>query len=751
MTAPDNGTPNPMHDGTQAFDGPIALPTMVGAGPADALVPMGAGAAGVPSGTTFSFGSFVRALRRRWLLALTLGLLLGSAGAVLAWWLRPPQYTAYALLRVASAEQAIIPNGSNNSDEAQQYRRTQVALLKSHLVIQEALRRPKAPKTQLALSQPDPVAWLEKEIQADILQGTELIKVSLTGLTKEDLADIVNDVKDAYLDKIITEERTQKLTQLNEVERICTEAETNIYTQRTTLKRLADTLRTVDPQALTVQQKIAMEEFGALKKELAMIQSQLRAAKVTLVVAEGKVKTADTVEIPPAMLESAVNKDPKISEQRTKVLELGKKLTSGLYTVGSPSYQRWEKELEKEKAELESMKKARAEIIKNDLRVQNKERNLIEAEAAQKMTAVLKGQEKEIANAVEIQGKEVEGIGKTSLELEMKLADLKQLESVVNVLRTEKERLSIEVKSNKKRVTSWMSAETPQQPSRTLQIQTTAAAGLGLFLLGLAGVGFWELRARRISDSQEVEQELGMRVLGTLPTLNCGSRARRQTAEDLVNQNLLVESIDAIRTMLLCDESVCSCRTLMVTSALSREGKTTLASHLATSIARAGRRTLLIDCDLRRPSVYRLFDLQPGPGVSEVVTGEASLDQAVVPAAVSNLWLLPAGQKAQEAIPALAQGRLQGLFQQLRDTYDFIILDTSPIVPVSDGLLIGKHADAVVLSLRSQVSQTTSVQIASERLRVLGIRILGAVVNGSRTRLQNYEYRYLLDSRHSQV
>src|SRR5262249_30888475 len=125
---------------------------------------------------------------------------------------------------------------------------------------------------------------------------------------------------------------------------------------------------------------------------------------------------------------------------------------------------------------------------------------------------------------------------------------------------------------------------------------------------------------------------------------------------DVYWQNLLTESIDATRTMLQHAARQSGLRVVMVTSALGGEGKTSLASHLATSLARAGCRTLLIDGDLRRPVVHRLFDVDGTPGLSEVLRGEAAVEDAVSPTPVDSLWILPAGAYDGQTLQVLARG-----------------------------------------------------------------------------------------------
>jgi capsular exopolysaccharide synthesis family protein len=224
-----------------------------------------------------------------------------------------------------------------------------------------------------------------------------------------------------------------------------------------------------------------------------------------------------------------------------------------------------------------------------------------------------------------------------------------------------------------------------------------------------------------------------MELVGTLPALpSRKSRRLEGSAEDAANlwDQVLLDSVDATRTMLLHLSRVEGLRTLMVTSAMKGEGKTSLACHLATSLARARRRTLLIDLDLRCPAAHALFDLPLSTGVCGVLRGEMPMADAIRPTIVPGLSVMTAGLCDSAAIESLAHEPLKNLLEQVRDHYDFIIIDSAPVLAVADTLQISQHVDAVILSILRDVSRLPLIHDAYERLTRLGARILGAVVAG---------------------
>jgi capsular exopolysaccharide synthesis family protein len=281
--------------------------------------------------------------------------------------------------------------------------------------------------------------------------------------------------------------------------------------------------------------------------------------------------------------------------------------------------------------------------------------------------------------------------------------------------------------------------------SKSKRLLMTYAAGMGGLALGLLAVALLEFRAQRVDTADEVAEGLGMAVVGALPDSSRPVPRRRvprgMSAADYA-EAILTESVDATRTMLLHAARVESVQVVMITSAVAGEGKTSLSCHLAASLARAGFRTLLIDGDLRNPTAHRLFELPNDAGFCELLRGEADLAQVTRPTVLPELSVITGGQWDGRAAQGLAQHRALDLFARLRAEYDLILVDSSPVLPVADALLIGQSADAVIFSVLREVSRLPSLQLASQRLAALGVRTLGAVLSGVPGGLYVSSYTY---------
>ena len=345
---------------------------------------------------------------------------------------------------------------------------------------------------------------------------------------------------------------------------------------------------------------------------------------------------------------------------------------------------------------------------------------------AAKLTKSLSGLDVDIKD---MEGK-AEKIGAWNNDLERQREEIAQLSKVLGKIGDEKEMLAVELKAPA-RVTVWQNADLQKRDLKK-QALAAIAAPVGVILFVCMGVAWLDVRQRRVRSAGEVATGLGIRVVGAVPGVpHLERRLVGPNGETELEGHPVLDSFDSIRTQLLRDDGAESARVLLVTSAASGEGKTTLAGHLAGSLARAGRKTLLIDGDLRRPSVHQLLELPQQPGLSEVLLGEVEAADAVQNTAQDGLAVVTAGQWDREVMQALSRDGLEGIFEKLREEFDFIIVDSHPVLTATDSLLIGQHCDAVILSVLRDVSRTPQVYAASQKMTALGIRVLGAVVNGA--------------------
>lgn len=233
------------------------------------------------------------------------------------------------------------------------------------------------------------------------------------------------------------------------------------------------------------------------------------------------------------------------------------------------------------------------------------------------------------------------------------------------------------------------------------------------------------------ANIEDVLQQLGICLLGAVPSAPesiLNQPACSGDRNELRQHNLLGDTIDSLRTRLVNKADAAGARLLMVASAVAGEGKTTLASHLAVSLTRAGRRTLLVDADLAHPTAHTRFGLTVEPGFCDLLRAQAHVADVIRPTSAPGLWLLPAGRADAAAIRAMDRDGLASIIRRLKAEYDMILIDTSPLLPLPYSLLVGKWTDTVILAIRRAVSQVMPVTAGYHRLTTLGVPVLGAVL-----------------------
>lgn len=171
-------------------------------------------------------------------------------------------------------------------------------------------------------------------------------------------------------------------------------------------------------------------------------------------------------------------------------------------------------------------------------------------------------------------------------------------------------------------------------------------------------------------------------------------------------------------------------RSLVVTSAAPGEGKSTTVANLAVTMAQSGRRTVLVDCDLRRPSLHTLFGLKESPGLTNVVLGELEklpLQQTEV----ENLWLLASGTKPPNPADLLGTRKIDQLIAQLREQADIVLFDAPPVVAVTDSVVLGAKVDGVLLVVSAGKTRRDHAERAKETLEKAKVRIVGVTLTNA--------------------
>ena len=290
-------------------------------------------------------------------------------------------------------------------------------------------------------------------------------------------------------------------------------------------------------------------------------------------------------------------------------------------------------------------------------------------------------------------------------------------------------------------------AEVPLQPVRPRRGRTVIYGFLFGLLAG-AGLAFVvETVDDRLKTPEEVRGILGQPCLGMLPTAAVDDSKNGETL--FASRGLRLGSnapehfaaaVRVICTSVFFSSAEEGCRTVVITSAEPAEGKTVVSCNLAIAIAQAGRRTLLVDADMLRSQQHAYWNRDVAPGLSDLLVGEAQQSEVIRETDVEGLWLLTGGTRSPNPTALLASSRFESLLVSLRESFDWIVFDTPPTLPVSDATLCARSVSHVVVVVDSGSTSRRSAAAALDRLIESGASIAGVVLN--QVDLEAHPYYY---------
>jgi capsular exopolysaccharide synthesis family protein len=491
-----------------------------------------------------------------------------------------------------------------------------------------------------------------------------------------------------------------------------------------------------------------MEQLQDATRELIRIQNEQRKLGVDLQVAIDKASAGGPPEVLHQELNTALRQDAKYNTLLADLIRHQKALDASRQKARNPR-DAAVKNIHNETLQIQAELADHVDVVREAI-LAKKERSGSNSQITQIEEQLIKlGELERIVNGeVKVLEASTKKAGRESFELEALRDELKQDDETLAKVNQEISMLGFELQAEE-RVKLWNRAYSPYTLNMKKQILATAAAGLGSAGFIMFAVALWEVRRKRVDTAEQIVQGLGLDLVGVLPALP--SRSRKALASegsrDQHWDHILLESVDATCAMLLHASRAEGLQTIMVVSAVTGEGKTSLACHLATSLARARRRTLLIDCDLRNPAAHLMYGLPLEGGVCEILRGEIEVADSIQPTMANGLSMITAGHCDPIAIQALSHGGIEPIFEKLKAEFDYIVIDSAPILPVADSLHISQHVDAALFSVLRDVSRLPKIYAAYERLAKLGVRILGAVVSGTPCEDYRSVYSYSAASR----
>jgi receptor protein-tyrosine kinase len=281
----------------------------------------------------------------------------------------------------------------------------------------------------------------------------------------------------------------------------------------------------------------------------------------------------------------------------------------------------------------------------------------------------------------------------------------------------------------------------PSSPKPTEDGLLGVVAGL---VLGLAAAFLRESLDDAVASKEAAEEFGGATVLAAVPMVNSWKKRDRPLVVSLARpMSPASEAYRSLRTSLQFARQERDLRTILVTSPAAAEGKTSTLSNLGAMFAQAGQRVVLVSCDLRKPRLGQFFGLDERLGLTTAILGEQPVEELIqaVPGD-DNLWMLGSGQMPPNPAELLNGKRIQEVFGKLRKLFDLVLIDSPPVLPVTDAVILAKDADATLLVVAAGQTSQGDLQRSAEKLAQVNARVVGLVLNETSRQTSGYGYRY---------
>lgn len=699
-----------------------------------------------PSGSSESvlnWYTITTALRCWWKAAAPAAIISATVFGVVAFYLIKPKYTASVCLVIHDRSSIVSQDAAN---EPVNFVENQKELMRSQSVLEPVASNPTIASTPELVNELDPVVALRKKLIVKALGRSNFFTIEFTSTDREKAAMIVNEVADGY---IAFQEQTQATRGMRTIEILRSQQgaqQTVVETLRNTVQTLTKRITGNDAFVSRPQQNVV-----ELRTTLTELQTGLVTAEVEQAVLAAQVQAESEFLAKQSFepLASEVDREVEITPQvlylkqriaQAKMLLKEHERTSA-NLARNPAYQQIVKRLRDDEVELEKARGDQRALVKAQLEKVARSKRQEDFTVLKNRLASSEFTIKVLRDrlAEELKGrKEYQG---ETLQLEFARADFERASKVYEAI-TDKILAMQMVRQAPPRVEIFQKAVPPLAPSGSSVYQKILAVAFCGFLAPFAVALAFEHFCRRVSTRIQLETNGRIAVVGEVTALPPRFRSRRNgLGRPNRELQLFEESINGLRTRLSLLQSLEGVQVLTVTSAVSGEGKTTLASQLAVSIARAsGQPTLLIDGDLRAPNIHQVFGIERGEGLSDVLQGTVPLEQAIEIEFNNTLHLLTAGSVRVSPHRLLGNDGFEAVIGELKGMYRQIIIDTPPILSASESLVLSRAADVTLVCARRDYSRFDQVLEAFACLNAAGAKAVGAVLTGVPSRIYAYKY-----------
>lgn len=683
-------------------------------------------------GSTITPGDVWQMLRRRVVLIVVSLILLSSAavGGFVLWWQQFPGYRSECWIECISN----IPESEMSTrqerprqEEHERFVLSQAMRLKSPSILGQTLTLNAVRQTDWYESVPEGEQLLEltDDLTAAPLRGTNYLRVSMECRNKTDARIIVGNVVSQWYETVKREAAELFTAEGLEASRDDKNAlETTITEKRARLRQIAANLgpgsQSVSGQNLTLQQAlIEARQVAVNRKELALLQKY-----------QEIYNDPSGLAITPAD-RAVIEQDPQIAQLTANLFLLEQQRASDLTRLGSQHrvIKNIDADISAIHLKLDGLRMSKTrEVVANGRERTNtaadstREAMTVEMESFARSEALLEDQDRVRLDYTILEA-----------EIEQSQEELDKVNEYINNLtRVVKQQSAVKV-SIAQPATEPLERSSPSVILLPVGLFLAVALSLGLALAV-------ELLDKSVRTSQDIVRYLEVAMLGAVPDIDDEEVHIDDVKTAVLDapRSMIAEAFRRIRTNLQFSAPADQQRTLLIASPSPNDGKTTVACNLAMAIAQGGRRVLLVDGNFRRPTLSSVFKKAKGPGLSNLLVGEGTLDSYVVKTPLAKLDLLGSGPIPPNPGELLGSDHCRTFLEKAKSRYDQIVIDTSPLLLTSDALVLSPEVDGVILVVRANRNSRGLARRACGLLSDVKAHMFGAVLNAAQVTRGGY-------------
>ena len=679
----------------------------------------------------FSESLFEILWRRRW--TVVLATVVAMVAGLVYLQRATPQYRSTSRLYVEQAgPQVWEKDASGVVTRWSNYLYTQAELIKQTGTLSAALALPGMNNLQTFATVNNPVTYLRRKLDVVVGKKDEIIDVSFTSPYPDEAAHLVNSVVDAY----ITQHNERRRNTSAELVKILREEKTRRDEElRDKLQKMVDFSQANEGLAYG-----ASQESNIIMRRLERFQQALDDAQLATIECKAFHETVRRMADDPVGLRQFVD------SQRARGVYIAATNEAAALRIELRRLERDRADcLQRLKPDAPAIAALDAEIerVRAQVAEMDDEFALRQLAVAEELYLAAVQREKELTDGLEEQRLAAISLNRQLSQYTLLRSDYEQTLRFCEILDDKIRKLNVDPDVGALTVQIVETAVPATEPAEPQKARTM---GLALCLGLFAGVGLGLLREwkdQRLRSTQEISALLALPVLGAVPSMTAPKQtpAIRGQKIRISPESREAEAFRTVRTALFFGAPKDEARTILVTSPAPGEGKTTTVSNLGIAMAQAGQRTLIVDTDFRRPMQHKIFGLdRQARGLSCVLAGQMDLDEAIEELPMANLGVLTCGPDVPNPAEMLNSDRFAEVLKTLAGRYDRVLVDSPPVIAVTDAQIVAALCDVTVLVLRAQKSTRRVTMQACDSLAGVGGRLLGVVVNDVPRKSDRYGY-----------